>query len=435
MKLKINFVLKTGIDGEIPILAIINFGYKEFDALKSKYIYKPLKYYTGIKVARHDWDDILKQPIPKNKLHELLKTQRTIEEAFQYLQMRNEVSNDAIKNHLDIKLKGKSDDVVTKVRLVDFIQKEFISREAYSDKTKIRFSSFVRRIEAFELLIRKPLYSNDVNEQLYAQFMEESRNTLKKQNSIWLLFADFRTVMRRIAKTYKISVFVPTHEISSNDKVRFKFEEKIYLNFEQIQKILNYEPPSERMLDTKLILMKLLFTGCRYSDVFKVKPEFSYDKDGVSFEYTRFITQKRDVEVIIPILKPLREMLEQNVERAHHRYSEAGFNLNVKELARQCGMDEPITLSYTDSRGKKQFETKPFYQFVSSHTGRRSFITNLINYVPVTILTKITSHQLKDASIIFGYNKITLLENAVLFVKELCRLQETNKDHFRFQLI
>ena len=274
-----------------------------------------------------------------------------------------------------------------------------------------------------------------MNEQLYAQFMEESRNTLKKQNSIWLLFADFRTVMRRIAKTYKISVFVPTHEISSNDKVRFKFEEKIYLNFEQIQRILNYEPPSERMLDTKLILMKLLFTGCRYSDVFKVKPEFSYDKDGVSFEYTRFITQKRDVEVIIPILKPLRDMLEQNVERAHHRYSEAGFNLNVKELARQCGMDEPITLSYTDSRGKKQFETKPFYQFVSSHTGRRSFITNLINYVPITILTKITSHQLKDASIIFGYNKITLLENAVLFVKELYRLQETNKDHFKFQLI
>lgn len=94
-----------------------------------------------------------------------------------------------------------------------------------------------------------------------------------------------------------------------------------------------------------------------------------------------------------------------------------------------------MTLSYTNSWGKKMLETNPFNTLVSSHTGRRSFITNLINYVPVTILTKITSHQLKETSIIFGYNKISLLENAVLFVKELARLQESNPDHFKIQLI
>jgi hypothetical protein len=98
-------------------------------------------------------------------------------------------------------------------------------------------------------------------------------------------------------------------------------------------------------------------------------------------------------------------------------------------------MEEAVTLSYTDSRGKKVLETSPFNTLVSSHTGRRSFITNLINYVPVTILTKITSHQLKETSIIFGYNKTSLLENAVLFVKELARLQESNQDHFKIRLI
>mgnify|MGYP006966086113 CR=1 FL=1 len=52
MKLKINFMLKTGIEGEIPVLAIMNFGYKEFDVMKQTYSYKPLRYYTGVKVDR-----------------------------------------------------------------------------------------------------------------------------------------------------------------------------------------------------------------------------------------------------------------------------------------------------------------------------------------------------------------------------------------------
>lgn len=88
MKLKINFVLKTGMEGEIPIIALINFGYKEFDALKLKYVYKPLKYYTGIKVTRQDWNDELKLPFQKSKQNELMTVQKTIEDVFQYLQMK-----------------------------------------------------------------------------------------------------------------------------------------------------------------------------------------------------------------------------------------------------------------------------------------------------------------------------------------------------------
>ena len=65
MKLKINFILKTGVEGEIPVLAIMNFGYKEFDALKQTFVYKPLRYYTGVKVNKSEWD--LEQKLPKDK--------------------------------------------------------------------------------------------------------------------------------------------------------------------------------------------------------------------------------------------------------------------------------------------------------------------------------------------------------------------------------
>lgn len=61
-QLKTNFLLKTVSAEEKPIILILNFGYKEFDTLKSKTTYKPLKYYTGIKVSKILWDKDKKLP-------------------------------------------------------------------------------------------------------------------------------------------------------------------------------------------------------------------------------------------------------------------------------------------------------------------------------------------------------------------------------------
>ena len=68
MKLKISYTLKSGVNGEIPIIANLNFGYKEFDVLKKVLIYKPMRYYTGVKVEKYEWNNELKQPHSKNKL-------------------------------------------------------------------------------------------------------------------------------------------------------------------------------------------------------------------------------------------------------------------------------------------------------------------------------------------------------------------------------
>jgi hypothetical protein len=435
MKLKINFILKAGITGETPIIAIINFGYKEFDVHSQKFVYKPLKYYTGIKVAPTEWDTVMKLPKEKSKKGDLLQIEKTINEVFQFMTQKGEVTNDKIKAELDTRIKGKTSEIVTRVRIVDFINTEILTTTTLAKKTRDRYSTLANKIEKFEGLLGKPLYSNDFNEQIYVLFMAEARKTLNKQNSIWSVFRDLRATIRRIVKKYDLVLFVPTQEISANDKVRSRVEDKVYLNIENIQQIIDFKPENDRMKNTKLVLLTLIFTGCRYSDVYKVKSEYNYTKDGISFNYTRFVTKKTDAEVIIPILKPLQDALDANGGVLNYKCSESVFNENVKELIRLCGLKENVTLSYTDAHGKKRFETKPFYQFVSSHTGRRSFITNLINHIPVTILTKITSHELKDNSIIFGYNKISLLENAALFVKELMRIQKTDKEYFKFRMV
>ncbi|MBI3234267.1 MAG: tyrosine-type recombinase/integrase [Bacteroidetes bacterium] len=435
MRLKINFTLKTGVEGEVPVLAILNFGYKEFDTSKQKNVYKPLKYYTGVKVNKSDWNQQSKLPNQKSKQVELLGMEKRINEIFNYLSANGTITNEILKAELDEKLKGKAIETIKRVRITEFIQTEILTCTSLKKRTKENYSTLSNKLISFEKKIGKLIYSSDFNEDLYLLFMEEVRKDLGRQNSVWKVFKDLRATIKRIVKKYKIQLFVPTQKLSATEKIKSVNEEKVYLDFAQIQKIIDYKPHDETLKNTKILLMTLLFTGCRYSDVDKITIENVYDKGGISFRYARFFTHKGDKEVIIPILKPLKDAIEQNGGKMGIKPSELVFNANVKDLVKESGIKDQVTMSFSDSYGKKQFETKPFNEFVSSHTGRRSFVTNLINHVPVTMLTKITSHELKDSSIIFGYNKISLLENAVQFVRELARLRKTHKEHFIFDLV
>lgn len=436
MKLKINFALKTGVTGEIPVLAILNYGYKEFDVAKQKHIYKPLKYYTGIKVTNSNWNAQLKLPTLKSQLSELMNIEKQINDVFNALNVNGEITPTNLKNALDSKIKGVESESVKRIRIIDFIKTEIIDKTELNKGTRENYNTLRKQLVKLEKKMGKAVYTHEFDEQYYNTFIEQIREQNNRLNSVRNAYKSLRAVLRKIALKYKMKVFDLTLELPQSKKVsEIRKVDKVYLTYEQIQKLIKYEPENERYRNAKLIFLTLFFTGTRYSDVFKVQPEFHYSKNGIEFSYARFVTQKNNKEVIIPILKPLADAIKANGGKTAYRVHETQFNIDVKKIIELSGIKEEHTLSYTDSFGAVKFETKEFFKFVSSHTGRRSFVTNLINLIPVTILTKITSHELRDNSIIFSYNKISLLDNAVLFVRELMRLQETDKDHFTIKLV
>lgn len=442
MKLKINFSLKSGIEGEKPLIASLNFGYKEFDALKQNYVYKPLRYYTGMKMHKHEWDDELKRPLNKVKYAELLQMEQKINEVFNYLKSHGDVTPDMLKDELDTKLKGKSaSQIVTKVRIVDFIRQDIAKSTVLKPKTIANYLGLANKIEKFEEEIGKSIYSNELDEKLYKAFMEFSKKDMNKINAVWSIQKQMKSTLREIARKFKIKVFDPSVELANKDKIRNTKIEAVYFDFEKIQKIIEYQPSTEALKNTKLILLTLIFTGCRLSDVYKIEPKFTYNKGGVKFDYAQYISQKTDTQIIVPILKPLADAIKENGGKTASPISQEAFNVNVKILIEQCKIKEDITLTYIDQNGKKQFMTKMFYELVSSHIGRRSFISNLINYIPLPILTKITGHKISEISeaknldVIFGYNQTSLMDNAVLFRKHLSLVVKEHAKVFKVKLI
>lgn len=442
MKLKINFTLKSGNEKVRPVIAIISFGYKEYDILKKKSIYKPVAYYTGITFRKDEWNSDEGRPHSDSKYGAQLQLQKKIEDIFNYLELDNDVKQSGginpkiLKNTLDEKLKGKdSSKTVNRVRIVDFIEQELITSNQFTWGTINHYKTQKNKLIAFEKEIGKEIYTNDLDEQLYLAFKTHATSTMKKNNSVWGFQKDFTSTLNKIAKKYKIQIFNPLKEISPKDKVKMNTPPAIYFTFEHIIKIINYKPESEMLQNVKLILLTLLFTGCRESDVSKIEPKYVYNNKGNTFRYTQILTQKGDVEMIVPILKPLEDAIKENGGMPASPITQQKFNTEVKNLIRDCGLTHDVTLSYIDIHGKKQFAVKKFYEFVSSHIGRRSFVTNLINFIPLPVLTKMTGHIMNDKSIIFAYNKISLLDNAVLFRKLLKQMVKDYPDHFLIRLI
>ena len=172
MKLKINFTLKSGITGDIPVIANLNFGYKEFDVLKQIYVYKPIRYYTTIHLNRYEWDIEKKRPVSESKNAELLKLEEKIKEIFNYLKMKGELTPAILKAELDEKIKGKdSSKIVNRVRVVDFLNNEMAKSNKFKEKTKASYRTLANKVESFEKSIGKLIYSNEINEDMYQKFM------------------------------------------------------------------------------------------------------------------------------------------------------------------------------------------------------------------------------------------------------------------------
>ena len=77
--------------------------------------------------------------------------------------------------------------------------------------------------------------------------------------------------------------------------------------------------------------------------------------------------------------------------------SNPNFNYYIKEVVRLAGIDEMIKI--THKRGNKIIEeTRPKYNWIMSHTCRRSFCTNeFLDGTPTNLIMAISGHKTEKA--------------------------------------
>lgn len=434
---KYTYYLKAVNRENKPVMLKFNFGYKEVNPISGKTKYIALRYNTGVKVINENWSYENQIPLHPKDYAKVEEIKDTIFNTYNYLIKQGvEITPDLLKSELDV-LFGKKIQKKEILVVCDFIEKKIIEPKKLDAKTISQYVVLKGKLETYETDNNIKLTSENLNRNHYLAFQEQCQNKLSKSNAVWGVMKNFKSALNKMRREYRnISIFNPTEELSRQEKIQLVYDRKVYLEFNQIQTIINYQPDSERLKNVKLILLTLIFTGCRYSDVFKVTPKETYIDETINFKYARFITEKGEgTEVIVPILKPLEQAIINNKGQVAYPISDVKFNKYVKELCELAKLTEEVKLVFTDAKGNKQFESKPFFKFVSSHIGRRTFVTNLISAIPITLLSKVTGHSFNDKEIIFKYDKKTLLQNAVLFVKELKRVGIDRKEEYPIPLI
>lgn len=140
------------------------------------------------------------------------------------------------------------------------------------------------------------------------------------------------------------------------------------------------------------------FTGLRFSDVAKIKREnFKGDE-------LQLITTKTRNVLKIPLNDFAKEILIRN-NFILPVISNQKTNSYLKELGQYAGIDEPILI--TKFRGVEAVEFKePKYNFITSHTARRTFITlSLEKGMRAETVMEMTGH--KSYKMFKKYIKIT----------------------------
>ncbi|MEI8202435.1 MAG: tyrosine-type recombinase/integrase [Bacteroidota bacterium] len=186
-------------------------------------------------------------------------------------------------------------------------------------------------------------------------------------------FAKVVSVLKSFLKWAKEHKVVVTDEFKS-----FSFAEKekevIFLTLEELMSLYEFDFKSSRLNNARDLYCFGCFTGLRVSDIIGLKNE--HIKDGNIHKTIK----KSKKPGIIPLNQFALEILERHsnlFDRPLPKISAQRLNDFIKECCMIAGIDEPTTIIKFYG-GRAEEKTQPKYELITTHTARKTFLTNSI---------------------------------------------------------
>lgn len=174
----------------------------------------------------------------------------------------------------------------------------------------------------------------------------------------------------------------------------------IYLNEKQL-KVLAEHPFSGALERVRDLFLLLAWTGQRYSDLEQLTAKNIHNTEDGKHRFFKVRQTKTDAVVFVPIVPELDTVLAKYNDCPPKPISNQKFNDFIKEACKAVALtDAGKDAGFADNveiertlNAEKQTTVKPFYECVTSHTGRRSFATNGYRRdVPLPLLMSVTGH-------------------------------------------
>jgi integrase len=225
-------------------------------------------------------------------------------------------------------------------------------------------------------------------------------NTIGKTIKQLRIFIKDRVRRKIIAPIDLTDYKIPEEEIDA-----------IYLTYEEIGKMYQANLSAfPHLVEYRNLFVLACLTGLRFSDFSILQPE-DLRKDML---YKK--QEKSDHWVVIPLRKEAKEIFTEQFKKKIPTFTNPEFNRHIKTIGKLAGLNQRIKFSY--KKGNKTVEvSKPKYDWITSHTARRSFCTNeFLAGIPVKLIMKISGH--KNEKDFYKYIRVTP-EEAAQKIKDL----------------
>ena len=269
-------------------------------------------------------------------------------------------------------------------------------------------------IEDFEQHNDTSLNVEDCNQNIFDEFLNYLYDELEMTGQTSAKRAsDLKTVCRYAqSKGVKVAEDFNTIAFGSG-KTYDNDMDVIYLSFDELEKIQSLELHDENLINARKWLIALCYTGQRGGDLIGntskgTKSQLNNNRlKSIAGNLVLEVTQEKgNKKVNVPVLPPVQELFDTGLPPQMTLQS---VRKHFKEIGKLADIDEPtmgrkIEATENGKRGIKK--VRPKYEYLSTHTGRRSFATNFENDtdMPRTLIMNITGHA-KESTFLKYINK------------------------------
>lgn len=165
----------------------------------------------------------------------------------------------------------------------------------------------------------------------------------------------------------------------------------VYLNDDEIERLLNTEMPNPALALTRDMFIVGCETGLRFSDY------STLSVDHIDGNFIKKPTKKTGKKVQIPISNRLSKVLERHEGDFPKDINSVVFNRQIKQVCKIAGLNSIEHKQERRGTSKRELQL-PKWAMVSSHTCRRSFCTNqFLRGIPTFLIRKISGHATEEA--------------------------------------
>lgn len=282
-----------------------------------------------------------------------------------------EHSNQLFKNFMN-NSQNKETDIIKHI-------KETILKDGLAKNTKEKYLMYISRFETF--LKTKETY--ELNTALIKEFQHWCVDNIKTQggkkvtpNTINETVKKLMTILKKYGVAYGYIEKVTFDNILVIPlTIKRKDDNEIALRGDEVTQIHNYKCDNKTDEEIKDLFVLECLTGQRISDIPKVS-DFIETKDGRT--YINIIQEKTTKKVEVDIIFQIALDIIKKYNYKLPVYDRFKYNKRIKEICKAAGIKGTEIMTRQEAgKGEVEQIQKQRYECVSSHTGRRTFITLL----------------------------------------------------------